>query len=82
MISKKLLRFSALVVAASVTPAAFGGLASLTMNILPDTGDAYVDGLPVRKTVNLAGETTTVLATCTGQTRKVIDRRLNQTGQL
>ena len=74
MISKKLLGLAALTAAAGLTPEARASweLVSGTATIYHNTGDALTEGLPATKTVNLAGDTVTTLATCSGQVRKQI----------
>ena len=71
MISKKL-GLAALAAAASLCPAALaaesGSLASLNITV----HDLIVDGLHATKTVNLAGDSVTQVATCSGQVRKTI----------
>lgn len=74
MISKKHLRLGVCLTAISFLPPAHaaGELASGTITLHYNTGDAYVDGLPATKTINLAGDTVTAVATCSGQVRKQI----------
>jgi YD repeat-containing protein len=68
------LTFAALIAAAALTSEAKASweLVSGTATIHHDTGDALAEGLATIKTINLAGDTVTQIATCSGQVRKVI----------
>lgn len=69
---KKILGLAALAAAGGACSSAYAGLASMQITVHHNTGDAYVDGLPATKQVNLAGDVVTTVFTCTGQVRKQI----------